>query len=148
MAPKNESPVPAATGSGANGRQAEQRDRHTHTAAIAGPQLPHVADEWAKNRRENVRITLDEYQGTPTIDIRTWWFGDDALRPGRSGITLSVRHLPALAEGIAKALRDARELGLLDPTLMKIPTDEFDWAAERVGTTPALFHMTEQRAPG
>jgi hypothetical protein len=35
--------------------------------------------------------------------------------PGRGGLTLSLKHLPALAEGLADALDRARALGLVEP---------------------------------
>jgi hypothetical protein len=35
------------------------------------------------------------------------------LRPGHTGITLSLAHLPAMAEGLAAAHREALERGLI-----------------------------------
>ena len=76
---------------------------------------PVIVAEWPKNSRETVRVSLDQYRDRDTIDIRSWW--TDAagkLRPGKSGITLAVRHLPDLAEAIDKALAEAKGRGLLD----------------------------------
>lgn len=77
---------------------------------------PIVVAEWQRNSRERIRIALDQFNGRETIDVRTWWQdGDGNWRPGRSGITLAVQHLPALADGLADALCRARTLGLIEP---------------------------------
>ena len=76
--------------------------------------LPFTAGEWPRNNREDVRVRLDLFKGRVIVDCRTWW-RDEAgeLRPGRGGLTLSVRHLPALAEALDMALAHATALGLL-----------------------------------
>jgi hypothetical protein len=52
--------------------------------------------------------------GRPVIDIRAWWTSNDGeLKPGRSGITMSVQHLPSLALALVKAQAAAVEMGLL-----------------------------------
>jgi hypothetical protein len=78
------------------------------------PDLPFMAGEWPRNNREDVRVRLDLYKNKVIVDCRTWW-RDEAgeLRPGRGGLTLSVRHLPALAEALDTALAHATALGLL-----------------------------------
>jgi hypothetical protein len=59
-------------------------------------------------------IRIDEFKGSLVIDIRAWWTSSTGeLRAGRSGITMSVRHLPSLACALIKAEALARELGLL-----------------------------------
>jgi hypothetical protein len=75
---------------------------------------PIVIAEWWKNRRkESVRVCLSEYEGTPLIDVRTWFTQDGKLKPGK-GFCASIKHLPRLAAEIGKALAKARELGLVD----------------------------------
>jgi hypothetical protein len=74
--------------------------------------FPVVIAEWPRNKREVVRVSLDEYQGRKIIDCRSWWYNDeDELKPGRSGLTLALKHLPNLAQGLADALARARALG-------------------------------------
>jgi hypothetical protein len=76
--------------------------------------LPITIAEWPRNSRETLRVRLDTFNGQTIIDCRAWWYdADGALRPGRSGLTLSVRHLPVLSDALAKALADARSAGLL-----------------------------------
>lgn len=75
-----------------------------------------VIAEWDRNAREIVRVALDQYKGRHTIDVRVWYCDDSggALKPGRSGITLALKHLPDLSDAMAKALAQARQRGLLD----------------------------------
>lgn len=76
--------------------------------------FPIIIAEWDRNAREVVRVALDFYSGRHTVNARVWFHSDDGLRPGKTGITLSVKHLPALADALAKAERQARELGLIE----------------------------------
>lgn len=78
--------------------------------------FPLVVAEWNRNAREVVRVALDRYEGRYTIKVRVWYHSGDELKPGKSGLALGVRYLPALADAAAKALVQARELGLLDNT--------------------------------
>jgi hypothetical protein len=76
--------------------------------------FPIVIAEWDRNSREVVRIALDLYNRKHTINARVWYRDGDDVKPSKSGITLAVKHLPALAEAVGKALDAARELGLLN----------------------------------
>jgi hypothetical protein len=76
--------------------------------------LPLVIAQFPRNTRDAVMIRIDIFNGRPVIDIRTWWTSNDGeLKPGRSGITMSVRHLPSLALALMKAQAAAVEMGLL-----------------------------------
>lgn len=74
--------------------------------------LPIILSDWPRSDRERIRVTLD----ADVVDIRAFFVGDpqEPARAGRTGITLPVQHLPALATGIRHALREARERGLVD----------------------------------
>ena len=76
------------------------------------PDLPFTAGEWPRNNREDVRVRLDLFKDKVIVDCRTWW-RDEAgeLRPGRGGLTLSVRHLPALAEALDSRPRSCNGSG-------------------------------------
>jgi hypothetical protein len=77
--------------------------------------LPIVVSEWARNNHEIIRVVLDRYNNRETINLRSWWRDDDGTyKPGRSGLTLAIKHLPALAQGLADALQQARTLGLVE----------------------------------
>ena len=76
---------------------------------------PIIVAGWQRNSREIIRVALDQYRGHEIIDVRAWWTDDKGnRRPGRSGLTLSLKHLPALADGLAEALQRARALGLVE----------------------------------
>jgi Transcriptional Coactivator p15 (PC4) len=71
----------------------------------------------ARDRSRHVRIEISEHLGHRLVNVRIWETGSDGIdRPTVKGIALAVRKLPELADGIAKALAKARELGLLDDT--------------------------------
>lgn len=78
------------------------------------PDLPFTAGEWPRNSREEVRVRIDQFKDHIIVDCRIW-FRDEIgeLRPGRGGLTLSVRHLPALAAAVGAALAHATAAGLL-----------------------------------
>jgi hypothetical protein len=77
----------------------------------AAPAL--VVAEWDRNSREVVRVALDQFSGHHTINARIRYRAGIEIKPGKGGLTLG---LPALADAMAKALVQARELGLLDDT--------------------------------
>jgi hypothetical protein len=85
------------------------------SAGSPKPEFPITVAERDRNSREVVRVALDQCNGRHTVNARVWYHDDnDVLKPGKTGITLAVKHLPALAEALAKALMEARELGLLN----------------------------------
>ncbi len=73
-----------------------------------------IVAEWQKNSRERLRVRLDTFKGQAVIDCRAWYEGSDgSMKPGRGGLTISLRHLPALADATAKALATAQNAGLM-----------------------------------
>ena len=74
-----------------------------------------VIAEWQKNSRETLRVKLDEFKGQPVICCRAWYQGaDGTLKPGRGGLTVSIRHLPALLIAMSDAYKIALDTGLLE----------------------------------
>jgi hypothetical protein len=79
--------------------------------------LPIVIAQWRRGANDTVMIRLDKFKGSKVVCIRAWWTSPAGeLRPGRSGITMSVQHLPALACALTRAEAAARQLGLLADT--------------------------------
>jgi hypothetical protein len=72
-----------------------------------------VCAQFRRNKRESVKVSLSEFRGTPTIDVRCWFATGDGDKAGRAGITLSAKHLPELADGINRALDEATARGLI-----------------------------------
>ena len=74
-----------------------------------------IIAEWQKNRREILRVRLDEFKGQSVIDCRAWYADKEGnMRPGRGGLTISVRHLPQLAKALSDALNAAVARDLLE----------------------------------
>ena len=75
---------------------------------------PYIAGQWPKRQGEVIRVALDRFKDHDTLDIRVWCENNSGdLRPSKSGITLAVRHLPALANSIEKVLAEAERRGLV-----------------------------------
>jgi hypothetical protein len=109
MAPPNvPRAAPDGTGNGSQddrlGRQVEHREHNPRPGDAQA--LPLTVAEWPRNARETIRVRLDRFNGRHTVDVRCWWTDKNGeLKPGRSGITISVRHLPQIAQAFADALR-------------------------------------------
>lgn len=77
---------------------------------------PTVIAVLPKNRRESLRIALDQYQGSNLVDLRVVVELSETVglaTPTRKGVALRVEMLPDLIEALGKAEAKARELGLL-----------------------------------
>jgi hypothetical protein len=55
---------------------------------------------FAKNKREQIRIALNEYQGHQYIDIRTFFLADGEFKPSGKGVTLKKELFPELVKGV------------------------------------------------
>jgi hypothetical protein len=68
----------------------------------------------ARDRTKHIRVELSEFQGHPLVNVRVWQTGSDGIdRPTVQGIALAARKLPELSAALVKALKVAREKGLL-----------------------------------
>ena len=73
-----------------------------------------IIAEWKKNDREMLRVRLDSFKDHPIVDCREWYKASDGtLKPGRAGLTVSIRHLPALATALVEAVKAAEAAGLI-----------------------------------
>jgi hypothetical protein len=75
---------------------------------------PQIISEWDRNKREVIRVALDLFSGQHTVNVRVWYRDGDAVKPSRTGLTLSVKHLAPLATALSLALDAAVEAGLID----------------------------------
>jgi hypothetical protein len=74
-----------------------------------------IIAEWQVSRRERVRVSIEQFDGTWLVNIRRWFEADDgSIRPGKRGIALGIKHLPQLAEATTKALGVSRQRGLIE----------------------------------
>ncbi len=88
-------------------KQNAQQGDATHT-------FPRIISQWDRNKREVIRVELDHYNGRHIVGIRVWYRDGDDLKPSRTGLTVSVKHLAPLATALAVALNVAQDAGLLD----------------------------------
>jgi hypothetical protein len=58
----------------------------------------------SRNEGVEVRITWDQYKGSPFLGLREWMPGTDGMYPTKKGVTVRVSELPALANALADAL--------------------------------------------
>jgi hypothetical protein len=54
----------------------------------------------AKNAREEIRVSVDDYRGIALANIRTWYRDGDEFRPGKQGLALRLELLPELIEAL------------------------------------------------
>ena len=68
-----------------------------------------------KNKYQDVKVRISEYQGNDVIDIRIWTQppqGNDKVPTGK-GININVRLFSQLKEAIAKLEKDLKEGNLI-----------------------------------
>jgi hypothetical protein len=59
---------------------------------------------------EELRLEWSEYRGARFLNVRIFFRGPDGLmHPSRKGITVSPRHLPAVAAAISRAAAELEE---------------------------------------
>jgi hypothetical protein len=110
--PPKQNPAPLAGGNRAGTRYAQQQ---SNTSVLASDQDGPIA-VIPKNKLEEIRVELSEFNGHDLINIRIWADrrdGDGARIPTKAGIACNVRLLPDLITALANAERVARERGLL-----------------------------------
>ena len=62
-----------------------------------------------KNSREEIRVTLDEYQGHELVSLRVWFESPDGdMRPSKKGLAFRRELLPQIMEALSGA-SDYRE---------------------------------------
>jgi Transcriptional Coactivator p15 (PC4) len=76
---------------------------------------PVIVHQFWKNRRHDaVVVSLSTFEGRNLVDVRMHSMKDGRLVPTPKGVAMVVLRLPDLAKAINKALKQARELGLVD----------------------------------
>jgi hypothetical protein len=85
------------------------------SARVTLPESVTVAKLWKSRRRDiAVVVVLGPYKEHNLISVREHVVGSDGImRPSTRGVSLVVRRLPELAAALAKAMQQARALGLL-----------------------------------
>jgi hypothetical protein len=75
---------------------------------------PVIISRFWKNRAHDAIVTeLATYEGRNVVDVRQYAMHEGRLKPTHKGISIVVLRLPQLAKAINRALKQAKELGLL-----------------------------------
>ena len=77
------------------------------------PEPVKVASFWKSRAHDAIVVELSTYEGRNLVDVRTNVMSHGRLVPTPRGVSLAVLRLPDLAKAINKALKQAKELGLL-----------------------------------
>lgn len=74
-----------------------------------------MVTEIQKNSREVLRVQLQTFKGHELVSVRVWYKerDDEAMKPGKNGLTIRVEKLPELHEAIGKAIEAAKREGTL-----------------------------------
>jgi hypothetical protein len=68
---------------------------------------------WRNRKHEAVVSTLSTFEGRNIFDVRIHAMKNGRLVPTPKGVAVVILRLPDLAKAINKALKQARELGLI-----------------------------------
>lgn len=75
---------------------------------------PVLIAEFEKNKTENFRLSLSEYQGHILLDFRIYYKDKEGeSKPTKKGVTVNVKFFPELKEAITKAEEILKEKELL-----------------------------------
>jgi hypothetical protein len=72
-----------------------------------------VSRFWKNRQHDAIVVELATYEGRNVVDVRMHAMHQGRLVPTPKGISIVVLRLPDLAKAVNKALKQARELGLL-----------------------------------
>ncbi len=75
---------------------------------------PILIEEFPKNKTEDFKLSLSEYQGHILLDFRIYYKDKEGeSKPTKKGITLNVKLFPEFKQAIMKAEEILKEKGLL-----------------------------------
>ena len=69
-----------------------------------------------KNKFQEIRVGISEYEGNDLIDIRTWTLpkGAEEKVPTSKGISINVKLYPQLKEAVLALEKDLKEAKFID----------------------------------
>lgn len=70
-----------------------------------------IVKTFSKNKFQEIRVGITEYQGNDLIDIRTWTLpkGADEMAPTSKGISINVKLYPELKEAVLALEQDLKD---------------------------------------
>jgi hypothetical protein len=74
-----------------------------------------VVKVFSKNKFQEIRVGISEYQGNDLIDIRTWTLpkGADEMAPTSKGVYINVKLYPELKEAVLALEGELKEAKLI-----------------------------------
>lgn len=73
-----------------------------------------LISRFEKNKKEEVRVSVDSFHGRKLINIRVYYRDDDgSMKPGRQGIALSVEQYKDFAGAILELGQHLKSKGLI-----------------------------------
>jgi len=82
--------------------------------APAGPGESAVISTFEKNKKEEVRVSVETFHGRNIINIRVYYKDDDGtMKPGKQGIALAVERYKDLAGAILDLGQHLKSKGLI-----------------------------------
>lgn len=82
--------------------------------APIGPTESVVISTFEKNKKEEVRVSLDTFHGKKLINLRVWFKDDDGtMKPGKQGIALGADRYKDLAGAILELGQHLKTNGLI-----------------------------------
>src|SRR5262249_22249346 len=83
--------------------------------STSGPTTTEPLARFDKNSREEVRVSVDDFQGRKIINLRVWYRDqkDGEMKPGNKGLALSVELYRDLAAAVLKVGEHLQTQGLL-----------------------------------
>lgn len=58
-----------------------------------------------KNAREEIRVSIDDFQGHRLCNMRVWYRDGEEHRPGKQGIALRLELVPLLIEALQRSVQ-------------------------------------------
>ncbi len=73
-----------------------------------------LISQFEKNKKEEVRISVDTFHGRKLINIRVYYRDDDgSMKPGKQGLALSVEQYKDIAGAILELGQHLKSKGLI-----------------------------------
>jgi len=74
-----------------------------------------VVKTFSKNKFQEIRVGVTEYQGNDLIDIRTWTLpkGAEEMAPTSKGVSINVKLYPELKEAVLALENELKEAKLI-----------------------------------
>jgi hypothetical protein len=73
-----------------------------------------VSSEWINRQHDALVVSLSTFNDINIVDVRKHSMSHGKLVPTPKGIAMKVTRLPDLLKAVTKAVKRARELGLID----------------------------------